>query len=72
MPVYERKELQMNLGTSYTQVMMASILDCSMISIYKIKIIQAYYIQYNCTKRIVVHGNLSSIFVKADPIPPRL
>ena len=69
MPMYENKELQMNLGTSYRQAMMASVLDCSIIDIYKIKIIQAYYIQYNRTKCIVVHGNLSSMFVKADPIP---
>ena len=43
MPMYEHKELQMNLGTGYTQVMVAFNLGFQYNkTIYKIKIIQTY------------------------------
>ena len=37
---------------------------------YRITIIQTYYIQDNCTKRIFVHGNVAPIYMKTDPVPP--
>lgn len=71
MPLHEHKELLMSLGTGNTQATMA--FDPGIQynrNIYKIKTIQRYYIQDNYTMRIVVHGNLSPIYVEADAFPP--
>ena len=71
MPLYERKELQMNLGGGDTQAIMTFNPGSQQNkNMYKITIIQGYYIQDNSTKRIVVHGNLSPIYIKADPLSP--
>ena len=63
--------MQSNLGTSEAQAMI--ILNPESVKYkpsYRITIIQTYYIQDNCTKRIFVHGNVAPIYMKADPFPP--